>query len=59
MMNLKVCERKWSWPNLRHYIDICLEGLRETTITFSQNSLSPVRDLNSEPPEYEARVLTT
>jgi hypothetical protein len=23
-------ERMWSWPNLRHYPSICLEGLRKT-----------------------------
>jgi len=31
MMNWKGCERKWSWPNLRYYPGICLEGLRKTT----------------------------
>jgi hypothetical protein len=30
-MNWKRCGRKWSWPNLRYYPDICLEGLRKTT----------------------------
>jgi hypothetical protein len=32
-MNWKGYERKWSWPNLRYYPDICWEGLRETTTT--------------------------
>jgi hypothetical protein len=29
MMNWKDCGRKRSWPNLRHYTGICLEGLRQ------------------------------
>jgi hypothetical protein len=36
-----------------------LEGLRKFTKKFIQDRLSPVRDLNPEPPEYEATVLTT
>jgi hypothetical protein len=35
---------------------LCLEGLRETTKSLSQESRSPDRDLNPEPPEYEARL---
>jgi hypothetical protein len=34
MMNWKGCGKKWSWPNLRHYPAICLEGLRKTTKNF-------------------------
>jgi hypothetical protein len=26
-MNWKGCERKRYWPNLRHYLGICMEGL--------------------------------
>jgi hypothetical protein len=29
-MNLKEYGRKWSWPNLRYYPGICMEGLRKT-----------------------------
>jgi hypothetical protein len=29
-MNWKECGRKRSWPNLRYYSNICLEGLRKT-----------------------------
>jgi hypothetical protein len=29
--NWKGCGRKWPWPNLRYYPEICLEGLRRTT----------------------------
>jgi hypothetical protein len=36
-------EGRGSWPNLRSYIGICLEGLRKTTINFSQYSPSPGR----------------
>jgi hypothetical protein len=28
-MNWKGCGRKKSWPNLRYYPGICLEGLRK------------------------------
>jgi hypothetical protein len=31
MLNWKGCGRKWSWPNLRCYPDIFLEGLRKST----------------------------
>jgi hypothetical protein len=50
---------KWSWPNLRHYHGIYLEGLRETTKTLKQDRLSPGTDLKPEPSEYETGVLTT
>jgi hypothetical protein len=50
---------KWSWPNLRYYPGICLEGLSKMMRNISQDSRSPERDLNSGSPEYEARVLTT
>jgi hypothetical protein len=59
MMNWKGCERKRSWPNLRYYPSICLEGPRKTVQNLSQDSWSPGRDLNPRPPEYEAGVLTT
>jgi hypothetical protein len=44
---------------LRYYPGIRLEGLRKTTKILNQDSLSPGRDLNPGPPEYEAGVLTT
>jgi hypothetical protein len=31
MMNWKGYGRNWSWPNLRYYPSIYLEGLRKTT----------------------------
>jgi hypothetical protein len=52
-MNWKGCGRKRSWPNLRYYPGICLEGLRKTTKNLSQDNRSPGRDLNPGPPEYE------
>jgi hypothetical protein len=58
-MNWKGCGRKRTWPNLRYYPRMCLEGLRKTTKHLSQDSRSPGRDLNPGPPEYEAGVLTT
>jgi hypothetical protein len=56
-MNWKGCGRKRSWPNLRYYPGICLEGLgkpRKTSVM-----IASLRDLNLGPPEYEAGVLTT
>jgi hypothetical protein len=58
-MNWKGCGRKQSWPNLWYYPDICLDRLRKTVKTLSQDSWSPDRPLNLGPPECEAGVLTT
>jgi hypothetical protein len=58
-MNWKGCGKKRSWPNLRLYPRICLEGLRKTTKNLSQDSRYPGRDLKPGPPEYEAGALTT
>jgi hypothetical protein len=44
---------------LWYYPVICLEGLAKTTKDVSQESMSPGRDLNPEPPEYEARLPIT
>jgi hypothetical protein len=51
--------RKRSWPNLRFYPRICLEGLRKATKNLSQDNWSPGEDLKPGPPEYEAGMLTT
>jgi hypothetical protein len=53
------CGRKRSRPNLRHYPDIYLEGLRKTTTNLSQDSRSLGRVLKPRYSEYEAGVLTT
>jgi hypothetical protein len=41
MMNGKVFDRKQSWPTLRYYADICLEGTRKTTKNLTQHSRWP------------------
>jgi hypothetical protein len=42
--------RKWSWPNVTYYLDICLNELGKTTkIKISQDSRSPGRDENPGP----------
>jgi hypothetical protein len=43
-MSWKGYGRKLSWPNLRYYPGICLEGLRKTKKNLSQDSRSPGRD---------------
>jgi hypothetical protein len=58
IMNPKGCGRKWSWPNLRYYPAICLEGLRKTTKKLSQDWQFPGWDLNPGPPEHETGALT-
>jgi hypothetical protein len=58
-MNWKWRGGKRSWRNFRRYPGICLEGPRKTTKNLSQDSLSPGRDLNPVPPEYDAGLLTT
>jgi hypothetical protein len=44
-----------SWPNLRYYHGICLEGIGKTTKPLSQDG----QCLNPGPTEYEVGVLTT
>jgi hypothetical protein len=46
MVNWKGYGRKKSWPSLRYYPIICLEGLRKTTKDLSQDTWPQV------PPEY-------
>jgi hypothetical protein len=41
----------------RYYPSICLEKLRKTTKTLSQNSRSPVRDSNLALSKYMSRAL--
>jgi hypothetical protein len=50
-MNWEGCGMKWPWPNLKCCPGICLEVPRDSTEDPRQ--LSPRRDLNMEPPEYE------
>jgi hypothetical protein len=57
-MNWKGCGRKRSWPNLRYFPSICLEGLRTTKNTVSQDSQSPGQDLNLGP-TYEINIQFT
>jgi hypothetical protein len=38
------------WLISRYYTEICLQGLRKTTKSLSQDSRSPGRDLNLRPP---------
>jgi hypothetical protein len=54
-MNWKGYGRKQSWPNLRYYPSICLEGPRKTTKKPQSGQLVS----RPGPPEYEAGVLTT
>jgi hypothetical protein len=49
----------WSWPNLKYYPYIYLEGLRKITEKPIWDSWSPDQDFNSEPPKFEAGVLIT
>jgi hypothetical protein len=58
MLNWKGFGRKRSDLILRHYPDICLEGLEKAMKTLSQDSRFSDRDLNLGPPKYEAGVLT-
>jgi hypothetical protein len=61
MIDLKGYGRKRSWHNLRqaYYPDIGVVEVRKATKYLSQNSQSPGRDLNRDPPEYEVGVVTT
>jgi hypothetical protein len=59
MMNWNEYGRKRSWPNLRYYLGICLEGLRKVSKNLSYDIRSAGRHLNLGLPKYEAGVLTT
>jgi hypothetical protein len=37
-MHWEGCGRKWSWPNLRYCLSICMKGLGKTTETFGQTN---------------------
>lgn len=43
---LQRIRRELSWPNLRYYQRICLQGLRKTTNTLCQDNHCSVRDSN-------------
>jgi hypothetical protein len=53
-MNWKGRGRKW--PNLRYYPGIFRKELSKTIKIFSQNNISPRRELNSGHPKYEEVV---
>jgi hypothetical protein len=40
-MHWKGCGRKWSWANVRYYLDNCPEKLRKTTKNLIQDSCVP------------------
>jgi hypothetical protein len=54
-MTWKGFGRKQSWPNLRYYPGIYLEGLRKTMKNLSHYSQSSGQDLNLAPPKNEAQ----
>jgi hypothetical protein len=58
MMNFMNTEGSGRGLILGYYPGIRMEGLRRTTEDFSQDSQSLSRDLNPEPPEYEAGMLS-
>jgi hypothetical protein len=51
MMKWKGCVRQVSWPYLRYYPGICMEGFKKTMKTLSQHSRSLGQDLNVRPPK--------
>jgi hypothetical protein len=50
---------KRSWPNLRHYFGVRLNGLRESTKDFDQDIRISGRNLNVGTLKFETGVLTT
>jgi hypothetical protein len=59
IMNWKGCGRKRSCCHLRYYPYISLKELSKSTKNFGQYSRSTGWVLNTGPPEYEVRVMTT
>jgi hypothetical protein len=55
-MNWKGRERNRSWPNLRCYPDIFLEGLRKLTRTTARIIDDPA-DSKRKPSEYKSETL--
>jgi hypothetical protein len=55
-MHLKECGRKRSLPNLRYYIHVLLEELRNITKGLSRNSWFLGPDLNVDLPSTEQVV---
>jgi hypothetical protein len=54
---------KWSWPNLRYYPGMCLEGLRKTTetsvhLTFQIIILSFINKILKIPPSLSQASIT-
>jgi hypothetical protein len=43
---LEICERKWSWGNLRYYSDACLEGAKKAAEFNNDGSWFLDMDLN-------------
>jgi hypothetical protein len=37
---IEECRRKWSWPNSRYYLGMCLKGLRKTMKILSREPVS-------------------
>jgi hypothetical protein len=58
MKNWKGFGRKRSWPNFK-VLSQNLPGRTAGNHEKPQDSQSPGRDSNPEPPKYEAEVLTT
>jgi hypothetical protein len=52
-------EMKWSLPNLRYYLSICLQGLRKDTWKPCHNSLCPRWDSNQPPTKHKLEALPT
>jgi hypothetical protein len=59
MMNGRGLGSKRSWPDLRYYAGIRLEGLRKSTKNLIRHSRTPGRDSNPGRHGHEAGVLTT
>jgi hypothetical protein len=52
-MKKKECGTNLSWPDLRFYPAISLEGMRKSRKNPRQGSLSPLRDSNLGTARYE------
>jgi hypothetical protein len=57
-MNWKGCGSKLTWPDLRYYLDVFLEGLGKTTKVLSQDIRFPNEYLNPLSVEQGGGVLS-
>ena len=58
VINWKPYCRKWPWPNLRYWPEMCTKRLSKTTKYLSETRRTSRQDLYSQIPDYKAELPT-